>query len=47
MLKLLGRKLIRVRKRAQRAKERQAQKELSEEQPEGIDMSNNALVKSA
>ncbi len=41
------RKLYRVRKRAHRAKERQAQKELSEEQPEGIDMPNNALGKSA
>ena len=37
------RKLYRVRKRAHRAKERQVQKELSEEQPEGMDMSNNAL----
>ncbi len=37
------RKLYRVRKRAHRAKERQMQKELSEEQPEGMDMSNNAL----
>jgi len=41
------RKLYRVRKRAHRAKERQLQKELSEEQPEGVDMSNNALGKSA
>ena len=41
------RKLYRVRKRAHRAKERQVQKELSEEQPEGMDMSNNALGKSA
>ena len=41
------RKLYRVRKRAHRAKERQVQKELNEEQPEGMDMSNNALGKSA
>ena len=41
------RKLYRVRKRAHRAKERQVQKELSEEQPEGMDMSNNALGKNA
>ena len=41
------RKLYRVRKRAQRAKERQVQKELIEEQPEVIDMSQNALGKSA
>jgi hypothetical protein len=41
------RKLYRVRKRAHRAKERQVQKELSEEQPEVIDMSQNALGKSA
>ena len=41
------RKLYRVRKRAHRAKERQLQKELSEEQPEGVDMSNNTLGKSA
>ncbi|MDK9706803.1 MAG: hypothetical protein OEL83_07100 [Desulforhopalus sp.] len=41
------RKLYRVRKRAHRAKERQVQKELIEEQPEGMDMSNNALGKSA
>jgi hypothetical protein len=41
------RKLYRVRKRAHRAKERQVQKELIEEQPEVIDMSQNALGKSA
>ena len=41
------RKLYRVRKRAHRAKERQVQKELSEKQPEGVDMSNNALGKNA
>jgi len=40
------RKLYRVRKRAHRAKERQVQKELSEVQKEGMDMSNNALEKS-
>lgn len=41
------RKLYRVRKRAHRAKERQVQKELIEEQPGVIDMSQNALGKSA
>ena len=41
------RKLYRVRKRAHRAKERQVQKELNEEQPEDMDISNNALGKSA
>jgi hypothetical protein len=41
------RKLYRVRKRAHRAKERQVQKELSEEHPEGMDMSNNTLGKNA
>ena len=40
------RKLYRVRKRAHRAKERQVQKELNEEQHEGIKMSNNGLGKS-
>ncbi|MBU1567363.1 MAG: hypothetical protein KJ630_17285 [Proteobacteria bacterium] len=41
------RKLYRVRKRAHRAKERQVLKELSEEHPEDMEMSNNALGKSA
>ena len=41
------RKLYRVRKRAHRAKERQVQKELSEEHPEDMEMTNNALGKSA
>jgi hypothetical protein len=41
------RKLYRVRKRAHRAKERQVQKELIEEQPEVIDMYQNALGRSA
>jgi len=40
------RKLYRVRKRVQRAKERQVQKELNEEQNEGMEMSNNDLEKS-
>ena len=40
------RKLYRVRKRVQRAKERQVQKKLNEEQNEGMVMSNNALEKS-
>lgn len=40
------RKLNRLRKRVQRAKERQVQKKLNEEQNEGMVMSNNALEKS-
>ena len=40
------RKLYRVRGRVQRAKERQVQKKLNEEQNEGMVMSNNALEKS-
>jgi hypothetical protein len=39
------RKLYRVRKRVHRAKERQVQKELKEEQNEGVEMSNNDLQK--
>lgn len=39
-------KLYRVRKRVHKAKERQVQKELKEEQNEAVEMSNNDLEKS-
>jgi hypothetical protein len=38
-------KLYRVRKRVHKAKERQVQNELKEEQNEGVEMSNNDLEK--